>query len=145
MSKFNFKPFDKVLARDDDSVTWKIEFFERENVGDQVFPYVCMNYNYAECIPYNEETKHLLGTNKPYIPVEDEATKYSPGEIVEIWHSGDIWEEAIYLEITESFFSIGGAHKVYSKKVGLCTQPPNEIRKKGEVVGLTTYRRGLFG
>lgn len=129
MSKFNFKPFDKVLVRDDDSV-WKIEFFERENVDSESYPYTCMNCDYAECIPYNEETKHLLGTNKPYIPVEDEATKYTPGEIVETWLSGDIWEEAIYLEFKKSLFSIGGAHKIYNKKLGACTQPPNEIRKK---------------
>ena len=129
MSKFNFKPFDKVLVRDCDS-TWGIEFFEREDVDDKDYPYACMNSNYTKCIPYNEETKHLLGTNKPYIPVEDETTKYAPGEIVEIWLSEDIWEEAIYLEFKEPFFSEGGAHKVYDKKSRICTQPPNEIRKK---------------
>lgn len=132
MSKFNFKPFDKVLARDDDGDTWRMEFFEREVVGDLVFPYVCMNYRYKECIPYNEGTKHLLGTNKPYIPVEDEATKYTPGEIVEIWLTGDIWEEALYLGFKEPFFSGGGGHRIYNKKFGICTQPPNEIRKKDE-------------
>ena len=135
MSKFDFKPFDKVLARGNgDICTWKIEFFERENVGDPVFPYVCMNYNYAECIPYNEETKHLLGTNKPYMTEEDEATKYTPGEIVECWLSEDIWEETIYLEFKAPFSSGGGGHRIYNKKLGVCTQPPNEIRKKGEVV-----------
>ena len=49
---------------------------------------------------------------------------------MEIRYSGDIWEEAIYLEFKESFSSKGGAHKVYDKKSGICTQPPNEIRKK---------------
>ena len=92
MSKFNFKPFDKVLVRDCDSCTWGIEFFEREDVDNKDYPYTCMNSNYTKCIPYNEETKHLLGTDKPYIPVEDETTKYTPGEIVEIWLSVDIWE-----------------------------------------------------
>ena len=86
MSKFNFKPFDKVLVRDDDGDTWEIEFFGREDKDVGSYPYVCKNCDYVECIPYNEETKHLLGTNKPYTTKEDEATKYSPGEIVEIWH-----------------------------------------------------------
>lgn len=130
MSKFNFKPFDKVLVRDDDSGTWKIEFFERMEWDNKRHPYVCMWYKYRQCIPYNEETAHLLGTKEPYIPVEDEATKYTPGEIVEIWHSGDTWGDAIYLDFEESFFSVGNAHKVYDKKLGICTQPPNEIRKK---------------
>ena len=132
MSKFNFKPFDKVLVRDGDSCTWKIEFFEREVVGAQFYPYVCMKYSYKECIPYNEETKHLLGTKRPYTTKEDEATKYTPGEIVEIWHSGGIWEDAVYLEFKEWCYSEGGAHKVYGKRFGICTQPPSEIRKKDE-------------
>ena len=130
MSKFNFKPFDKVLVRDGDSDTWKIEFFERENEDSKNYRYICMNYNFGQCIPYNKETKHLLGTNKPHLPVEDEATKYSPGEIVEAWLSGDTWEEVIYLEFKEPLFSVGGAHRIYDKKFGVCTQPPNEIRKK---------------
>ena len=132
MSKFNFKPFDKVLVRGGDSCTWRIEFFEREDKDNKAFPYACMNYNYGECIPYNEETKHLLGTNKPYMTEEDEATKYTPGEIVESWLPGGIWEEAIYLEFKESFSSGGCGHRIYNKKFGICTQPPNEIRKKDE-------------
>lgn len=130
MSKFNFKPFDKVLVRDGEyGDKWKIEFFEREG-KDGSYPYTCMNCNYAECIPYNEETKHLLGTDIAYATKEDEATKYAPGEIVETWISGGIWEEAIYLEFVESLFSVVDAHKIYNKKLGICTQPLNKIRKK---------------
>ena len=135
MSKFNFKPFDKVLARDNGSDTWEIGFFEREDWDNKYYPYTCMYYNYAECIPYNEETAHLLGTNKPYIPVEDEATKYTPGEIVEVWGSESGWTDAIYLDFKESLFSIGNEHKIYDKKLGICSQPPNEIRKKGRKHG----------
>lgn len=129
MSKFSFKPFDKVLARAGDGDTWRIEFFERAVVGGQFYPFICMKYGNKECIPYNEETKHLLGTKRPYTTKEDEATKYTPGEIVESWLSGDIWEETIYLEFKEPFSSGWGGHRVYNKKLGICTQPPNEIRK----------------
>ena len=130
MSKFNFKPFDKVLVRDSDNGTWRIEFFEGMECGNDSYPYVCMYCNYRHCIPYNEETAHLLGTDKPYIPVEDEATKYTPGEIVEIWSSESGWTDAIYLGFSETMLSKGNIHKVYSEKHNICFQPPNEIRKR---------------
>ena len=53
-------PFDKVLTRCDDSEKWNIDLF-----GYFDYPYkgVCCLDSYLQmCIPYNEETKHLLGT-----------------------------------------------------------------------------------
>lgn len=64
--KCEFKPFDKVLVRDNNSEEWKIDFFGRMIVDkEDNLPYkyegVCgATWNY--CIPYNEQTKHLLGT-----------------------------------------------------------------------------------
>ena len=29
---------------------------------DEEFPYNCFSSTYKRCIPYNEDTKHLLGT-----------------------------------------------------------------------------------
>ena len=132
MSKFDLKPFDKVLVRDrdDDGNVWKIELFERKDKDAKRYPYICMHCAYTECIPYNEETEHLLGTNEPYIPVEDEATKYTPGEIVEIWDSENGWTDAIYLGFLKTKYFKGNVHKVYSKKHEICCQPPNEIRKR---------------
>ena len=54
------KPFDKVLTRCDDSEKWNIDLF-----GYFDYPYkgVCCLDSYLQmCIPYNEETKYLLGT-----------------------------------------------------------------------------------
>ena len=133
MSKFDLKPFDKVLVRDSDSGTWKIEFFEREDKDkdEENYPYVCMRCGYNQCIPYNEETEHLLGTGNPYIPIEDEAIKYSPGEIVEIWNPESGWTDAIYLEFLKTKYFKGKIHKVYSKEHEVCSQSPNEIQKRG--------------
>ena len=129
MSKFNFsKPFDKVLVRDGNGDSWKISFFERKDKNNKDYPYACMNGDYAECIPYNEETAHLLGTDNPYFSVKDEVTKYIPGEIVEVWDS-DKWTDAIYLkfQVTKTFL-----HLVYDdNKTQFYFQLPNEIRKKG--------------
>lgn len=39
---------------------WKADFFS--NYKEDVFRYVCVSGSYINCIPYNEQTKHLLGT-----------------------------------------------------------------------------------
>lgn len=59
------QPFDKVLARDEETAFWGGDFYlytDKETGSD--FPYCCVGTNNRFCIPYNEETKHLLGTNK---------------------------------------------------------------------------------
>ena len=53
------QPFDKVLARDYVSGRWSIDFFSYKKGGDCIRGLV---YNWYQAIPYNEETKHLLGT-----------------------------------------------------------------------------------
>ena len=60
----NFKPFEKVLARNCKEEPWHIDFFEKyKNLT--AFPYACMTRLWAECIPY-EGNEHLLGTtNNP--------------------------------------------------------------------------------
>ena len=62
------KPFDKVLVRDDASHTWKCNLFSNI-IKDGSYPYKCVGNAYTYCIPYNNETKHLVGTT-------DEAPKY---------------------------------------------------------------------
>ena len=62
--KFNpntLKPFDKVLARDYFHDEWMCTFFShiRENSDS---PYVGVNLDWRCCIPYNDDTKHLVGT-----------------------------------------------------------------------------------
>lgn len=60
-----FKPFDKVLARDSKSNEWKIDIFREFTAdgGSEGYRYNCFYDNWNYCIPYNEQTKHLLGTN----------------------------------------------------------------------------------
>lgn len=60
-----FKPFDKVLIRNVDNGFWNAAFFSYI-AGQWVN---CVGSGTAECIPYNEETKHLVGTT-------DEAPEY---------------------------------------------------------------------
>ncbi|MGN0966399.1 MAG: hypothetical protein ACI4OP_02220 [Candidatus Coprovivens sp.] len=56
-----FKPFDKVLVRDSDNGIWKCSLFSCMN-DDSYYPYDTVSTMYAQCIPYNEETEHLVGT-----------------------------------------------------------------------------------
>ena len=54
------QPFDKVLIRNVDNGFWNAAFFSYI-AGQWVN---CVGSGTAECIPYNEETKHLLGTKE---------------------------------------------------------------------------------
>ena len=65
VERFNPKtlqPFDKVLTRCDDSEKWGIDLF---GYFDNLYKGVCCLDAYLQmCIPYNDEPKHLVGTNK---------------------------------------------------------------------------------
>lgn len=66
-SKFDPKtlqPFDKVLVRDSDVVDWKVQLFSRIIEDEEYYPYVCINESYKYCIPYNDDTNHLVGTSE---------------------------------------------------------------------------------
>ena len=61
----DFKPFDKVLVKHCGG-SWHIQFFSHYNTGSS-FPYACLfECKYKHCVPYNDETKHLLETTEEY-------------------------------------------------------------------------------
>ena len=66
-----FKPFDKVLVRENNNDMWKCDLFSH-SVNNALCKYVCVGSWYKQSIPYNEETAHLLGTTddyvEPYVP-----------------------------------------------------------------------------
>lgn len=57
------KPFDKVLARDTENTRWRCAFYShtRENESSP-HKYCTTSSVYICCIPYNDDTKHLVGT-----------------------------------------------------------------------------------
>lgn len=57
------KPFDKVLVRDECYERWKCDFYSHVYDDNGGYPYVVINDAYKQCIPYNEDTKHLVGTD----------------------------------------------------------------------------------
>lgn len=58
-----FKPFDKVLVRDNNEQEWKINFFSHYD-KNVCYKYYCLKFCYNQCIFY-EGNEHLLGTTDP--------------------------------------------------------------------------------
>lgn len=63
------KAFDRVLVRHECYHRWRCEFYSYIRDDNGGYPYVAISGAYKRCIPYNEETKHLVGTT-------DEAPEY---------------------------------------------------------------------
>lgn len=63
MEKHQFKPFDQVLVRDYDDEPWRAMHYSH---FDKMQRHYCESSYWKQCIPYNENTAHLLGTCKPY-------------------------------------------------------------------------------
>ena len=67
------QPFDKVLVRDNCESEWQCDLFSYITDDSEGFPYRfpyrCVVCSYRYCIPYNDDTKHLVGTT-------DEAPEY---------------------------------------------------------------------
>lgn len=57
-----FKPFDKVMVRDDDFMNgeWCADIFSHINTEGN---YCCIGSVWKYCLPYNDQTAHLLGTS----------------------------------------------------------------------------------
>lgn len=63
------QPFDKVLVRDRNTECWRCGIFSLI-IYESIPPtYQCIGCWYRFCIPYNDDTKHLVGT-------ADEAPEY---------------------------------------------------------------------
>lgn len=67
MPKFDpntLNPFDRVLARNDRE-DWSCMFFSHIVKDEETYPYACGYDDWVtQCIPYNDDTKHLVGTTE---------------------------------------------------------------------------------
>lgn len=57
------KPFNRILVRDYCNAVWECNIFSHicNNIE---YPYHCMGNSVRYCIPYNDDTKHLVGTTE---------------------------------------------------------------------------------
>ena len=59
------KAFDRVLVRDSDNESWCCDLFSHIIEGNIGYNYVASGFFlYRCCIPYNDDTKHLVGTTE---------------------------------------------------------------------------------
>lgn len=65
------QPYDKVLVRNENFIRWKCTFYshlikDNETICKYVttYKYVTAYNVYKYCIPYNDDTKHLVGTKE---------------------------------------------------------------------------------
>ena len=63
----NFQPFDKVLVRCGNDEEWMIEFYCKYDTlvhtsPHRDYPFMGIGDSYSQCVPFNDKTKHLLGT-----------------------------------------------------------------------------------
>ena len=89
MKQFEFKPFDKVLVRDSNNGPWRANFYSYlDNNND----HICIHGIWNHCIPYNEETKHLLGTTNEYKEpeIKEWEVKSSNGLFIEKFTSTEL-------------------------------------------------------
>ena len=63
MGNVKFKPYDKVLVRNDSAEAWQLGLFEMELDGGGA--YLCLNRTYRQCIPFNGYEDLLGKTDEP--------------------------------------------------------------------------------
>ena len=56
-----FQPFDKVIVRNCSNYIWNVDFYSCKYANAE-YSYGCIGDAYRFCIPYNDDTKHLVGT-----------------------------------------------------------------------------------
>ena len=58
------RPFDKVLVKDDGDWIWRVDIISVPADYNDNIPYLIGDNDFDWIIPYNEETKHLVGTHE---------------------------------------------------------------------------------
>ena len=57
------KLFDKVLVKDITEDKWECNIFSHIYDDLSIYPYCCVKSGFKRFIPYNDDTKYLIGTN----------------------------------------------------------------------------------
>lgn len=91
-NQFKFKHFDQVLVRDSNLGRWRANFYSHTDNNNN---HVCISGIWNYCIPYNEETAHLIDTTKAYnAPQQKEYHVWNSGAFDE-WMTEDEFQNFI--------------------------------------------------
>lgn len=82
--KHQFKPFDQVLVRDYDDDPWRAMHYS--HFDNEYQRHYCVSSYWNQCIPYNENTAHLVGTCEPYKKPEPKVWKVTCHKNNEVFH-----------------------------------------------------------
>lgn len=93
MSEVKFEPFQRVLVRDKETEQWLPNLYAYWDENDNVHRTIDEKW-WIQCLPYNDETAHLLGTTDSPTPPEPE---FKWGDHVEVRDDGIDWQPAIFI------------------------------------------------
>ena len=87
--KHKLEPFKPVLARTSENAKWFATFYGGCTVinNNKIYYVCCEGGHFQYCIPYNENTAHLLDTNEPYEEPEPKVW-----HVVNINNRGESWD-----------------------------------------------------
>lgn len=65
-NQFEFKPFERVLVRENNNSAWKCQIYSHKVIKDNETYHMCMGHMYEQCIPY-EGNEQYYRTSNAYI------------------------------------------------------------------------------
>ena len=95
MADHKFEPGQLVLVRDADNDTWQLAHYDY--LRESGMHGVIGGFGWNQCIPLNEETKHLHRTSQPYEPPKP-PQEYEWGQKVEVFnHQSKEWRSGVFV------------------------------------------------
>lgn len=88
-----FKPFEQVLVRDADNQPWRCGIYSHYDATNKI--HQCTDTAWVQCIPYNEETMHLVNTCTYPTPVEPKEYHVWTNGMFNEWFTKDEFENFI--------------------------------------------------
>lgn len=120
MTDNKFEPGQLVLVRDADNDIWQLAHYDY--LRESRMHGVIGGFGWNQCIPLNEETKHLHRTSQPYEPPKP-PVEYEWGQKVEVFKRGE-WDKGLYI----GCIPISLQHRVYTDNNGDCLFSYADIR-----------------
>lgn len=131
-NKIDFKPFDRVLVRDEDHERWRAALYDQYVTTNGAYPHHVIGGGcFIQCIPY-EGNEHLLGKTNGYVPgrwkPRNGERYYSAawGHSVGFTPTGMIWHGGGY---DEAVWNFGDCFRTEEEARRLCDRLNEAVRE----------------